>query len=147
MASKTLRAILLSERRDDIAALMQQFLDLLELWDDIIFGDAVYETNKRREVYLRKPEQLPDESKIQLNKIDKKVVDTSVFLCIEDNFTISDLVNKDMSLLTFKALILITYLLIIYALKIQMAKNCHSHNTRRAAKIISGSPHSILNLE
>ena len=70
-ASKTLREILLSERRDDIAALRQQFLDLLELWDDIIFGDAVHETNKRREVYLRKPEQLPDMKMVQNHIIER----------------------------------------------------------------------------
>ena len=37
------------------------FKELLELWDDIVFGDAVYEINKRRETLLRRPEQLPNE--------------------------------------------------------------------------------------
>ena len=42
------------------------------------------------------------------------------------------MLDKDISLLTFKALnnIATNYL----CSKIQMAKNCHSHNTRRAAK-------------
>ena len=68
----------------------------------------------------------------RLNKINKKVVDASVFLCREDNYSICNLLDKDISLLTFKALnnIAQNYL----CSKIKMAKNCHSHNTRRAAK-------------
>ena len=53
-AGRTLRTLLSSFGKDGEA-------EFLELWDDLIFGDAVYETNKRREVYLRKPEQLPNE--------------------------------------------------------------------------------------
>ena len=61
-----------------------------------------------------------------------KVVDASVFLGREDNYSIYNMLDKDISLLTFKALnnIAPNYL----CSKIQMAKNCHSHNTRRAAK-------------
>ena len=44
---------------------LQKFVNLLELWSDIIFGDAVYETNKRRETVLRKPEKLPDEGDLR----------------------------------------------------------------------------------
>ena len=67
-----------------------------------------------------------------LSKINKKVVDASVFLGREDNYSIYNMLDKDISLLTFKALnnIAPNYL----CSKIQMAKNCHSHNTRRAAK-------------
>lgn len=60
-SAKTLRAIQLELGEDEIANQMFHFIQLLELWDDIMFGDAVYETNKRREVFLRKPEQLPNE--------------------------------------------------------------------------------------
>ena len=68
----------------------------------------------------------------RLSKINKKVVDASVFLGREDNYSIYNILDKDISLLTFKALnnIAPNYL----CSKIQMAKNCHSHNTRRAAK-------------
>ena len=47
-------------------------------------------------------------------------------------YSIYNMLDKDISLLTFKALnnIAPNYL----CSKIQMAKNCHSHNTRRAAK-------------
>ena len=68
----------------------------------------------------------------RLSKINKKVVDASVFLGREDNYSIYNMLDKDISLLTFKALnnIAPNYL----CSKIQMAKNCHSHNTKRAAK-------------
>ena len=65
-ASKIIQALLVSEGKDDISMDIQKFVDLLELWDDIIFGDAVYETNKRREVCIRKPEQLPNEEDVLL---------------------------------------------------------------------------------
>ena len=59
-AAKTLRALTLEEEKVDVAEEVGNFRELLELWDDIIFGDAVYEINRRREVCLRKPEQLPN---------------------------------------------------------------------------------------
>ena len=56
----------------------------------------------------------------------------SFFLGREDNYSIYNMLDKDISLLTFKALnnIAPNYI----CSKIQMAKNCHSHNTRREAK-------------
>ena len=48
---------------------LQKFVNLLELWSDIIFGDAVYETNKRRETVLRKPEKLPDEGDLRETRV------------------------------------------------------------------------------
>lgn len=60
-SAKTLRAMQLEEGKEDVAKKVSQFVELLELWDDIMFGDAVYETNKRREIFLRRPEQLPNE--------------------------------------------------------------------------------------
>ena len=59
-AAKTLRALMLEEEKVNVAEEVGNFRELLELWHDIIFGDAVYEINRRREVYLRKPEQLPN---------------------------------------------------------------------------------------
>ena len=67
-SAKILRALMLSENKQDIANIIQGFKDLLELWDDIIFGDAVYETNIRREIFLRKPEQLPIEEDMMMIK-------------------------------------------------------------------------------
>lgn len=67
-AAKTLRALMLEEEKVDVAEEVGNFRELLELWDDIIFGDAVYEINRRREVYLRKPEQLPNESDMMIIK-------------------------------------------------------------------------------
>ena len=60
-SAKTLRALLLEEEKEDAVKEVSNFVELLEVWDDIMFGDAVYETNKRREIFLRKPEQLPNE--------------------------------------------------------------------------------------
>ena len=40
----------------------------------------------------------------RLSKINKKVVDASVFLGREDNYSIYNMLDKDISLLTFKAL-------------------------------------------
>ena len=59
---------MLEEEKVDMAEEVGNFRELLELWDDIIFGDAVYETNRRRKVYLRKPEQLPNESDMMIIK-------------------------------------------------------------------------------
>ena len=61
-------------------------------------------------------------------KVDKKVVDASNFLGRKDNY----ILNKDMSLLIFKALnnLAPNYI----CSKINMARNSHSHNTRGAAK-------------
>ena len=67
-AAKTLKALMLEEEKVDMAEEVGNFGELLELWDDIIFGDAVYEINRVREVYLRKPEQLPNESDMMIIK-------------------------------------------------------------------------------
>ena len=64
--SKILRGLMLEKARDDVCKDVGDFINLLELWDDIVFGDAVYETNKRREIILRKPGQLPDEEDMKM---------------------------------------------------------------------------------
>ena len=68
----------------------------------------------------------------RLNQLNKKVVAASNFLGLGDNYTISNIITRDMSLLIFKALnnIAPEYL----CSKIQMTKNCHSYSTRGAAK-------------
>ena len=68
----------------------------------------------------------------RLRKVDKKVVVASNFLGRKDNYSIYNVINKDMSLLIFKALnnLAPNYI----CSKINMARNSHSHNTRGAAK-------------
>ena len=68
----------------------------------------------------------------RLRKVDKKVVDASNFLGRKVNYSIYNVINKDMSLLIFKALnnLAPNYI----CSKINMARNSHSHNTRGAAK-------------
>ena len=58
----------------------------------------------------------------------------TVFLGREDNYSIDNLLDKDISLLTFKALNVNDIAPNYLCSKIQMTKNCLSHNTRRAAK-------------
>ena len=51
-SAKTLRALKLEEGNERTANQVAHFIELLELWDDLMFGGAVYETNKRREVCM-----------------------------------------------------------------------------------------------
>ena len=55
-----------------------------DFWDDVIFGD-VYEKNKKREQFLRRPEHLPDDADIRairtyILSIIKKYTDKFEFL-------------------------------------------------------------------
>ena len=60
-----LQGLMLEEGNDDLVSDLQKFVNLSELWNDIIFGDVVYETNKRRETVLWKPEKLSDEGDLR----------------------------------------------------------------------------------
>ena len=51
---------------DDISNEISRFVSLLKLLHDAVFGDAVYQTDKKREIFLRRPEQLRDEGDIRL---------------------------------------------------------------------------------
>ena len=42
------------------------FRELLQLWDDIIFGDAIQETRKQHKILVRKPENVPNEDDTML---------------------------------------------------------------------------------
>ena len=68
----------------------------------------------------------------RLNQVNKKVVDATSFAGMEHNCNISSIFNKELALLTFKALNKIAPNYICS--KIKMAKNCHGYNTRRASK-------------
>ena len=59
---------MLEEEKVDMAEEVGNFRVLLEVRDNIIFGDAVYEINGRREVCLWKPGQLPNESDMMIIK-------------------------------------------------------------------------------
>lgn len=67
-AAKTLRTLMLEEKKVDMTEEVGNLRVLLELWDDIIFGDTVYEINRRGEVYFRKPEQLPNLANMMIIK-------------------------------------------------------------------------------
>ena len=73
-----------------------------------------------------------DAATFQLNQLNKKMVAASNFLGFGDNYTILNIINRDISLLIFKVLNNIDpeYL----CSKILMTKNCHSYNTRGVAK-------------
>ena len=64
-SAKALKAISLSNSKDEEATVIQNFVQVLELWEDFIFGDAQYELNKRRQINLRRPENLPNEEDIK----------------------------------------------------------------------------------
>ena len=65
-SAKALKAILMADGKDTESSEIERFMQVLELWEDYIFGDAQYELNKRRQVNLRRPEKLPNEEDIQL---------------------------------------------------------------------------------
>ena len=64
-AASVLQELMLEEGNNDLVSDLRKFVSLLELWEDIIFGDAVYETNKRRKTALQKPKKLPDEGDLR----------------------------------------------------------------------------------
>ena len=63
--AKGIKAIKMSDCKDDEATEMENFVQILELWEGYIFGDAQYELNKRLQVNLRRPEKLPNEEDIR----------------------------------------------------------------------------------
>ena len=83
-AASILQGLMSEEGHYDLVSDLQKFVNLLELWNNIIFGDAVYETNKRGETVLRKPEKLPDEG--DLRKIRAHILSRMEALVKEFNF-------------------------------------------------------------
>ena len=91
-AASILQGLMSEEGNDDLASDLQKFVNLLELWSDIIFGEAVYEINKRRETVLRKPEKLPDEG--DLRKIRAHILlRLKAFVKKNNFFTLRDFVE------------------------------------------------------
>ena len=54
-----------NEKYEEITELAN-FRELLKLWDDIIFGDSIYETSKRCEIWLRRPENFKNQYDMML---------------------------------------------------------------------------------
>lgn len=67
-SAKILRCTCLAGNDDQGSEEILKFVGVFELWEDLIFGDAQYELNKRRQVKLRKLESLPQESDIVMLK-------------------------------------------------------------------------------
>ena len=66
-SAKTIKAILMSNGKDEESLEIERFTQqVLELWEDFIFGDAQYEFNKRRQIKLRRPERLSDEEPLEI---------------------------------------------------------------------------------
>ena len=63
-SAKILRALMMAKGNDEASREIDTFVQVLELWEDFIFGDAQYELNKRRQIKLRRPESLPNEDDI-----------------------------------------------------------------------------------
>ena len=52
-SAKVIKTIAMSQGKDQDASESDVFIEVLELWEDYIFGDAQYEINKRRQINLR----------------------------------------------------------------------------------------------
>ena len=48
--------------------------ELLQLWDDIIFGVAIQETRKQHKTLVKKPENVPNEDDTMLIHVDAGIV-------------------------------------------------------------------------
>jgi len=63
-SAKILKGFFLSQKKDEEADEIDKFISLLEMMEDNIFGDAVCQLNKNRNIKLRKPSELPLEKDI-----------------------------------------------------------------------------------
>ena len=64
--AKILKVIYLIDDKEDCASDIDKYLSLISITDGDVFGDAVYELNKNRNVNLRKPQELPLEDDVKL---------------------------------------------------------------------------------
>jgi hypothetical protein len=63
--SKVAKASLLVRGEDEKASEIDKFLDVFQLNQNHIFGDATYKFNRSRQEKLRRPTQLPSEADIE----------------------------------------------------------------------------------
>ena len=86
-SAKVIKAIAMSQGKDQDGSESNVFIEVLELWEDNIFGDAQYEINKRRQINLRRPKNLPNEEDVNL--IRETIISTMKNLT-EDSFQLWD---------------------------------------------------------
>ena len=65
-AALILKGTFLTRERDDLSTNIDNFLTIFKLNKEEIFGDAIYQLNKNRQIKLRKPASLPQEHDVQL---------------------------------------------------------------------------------
>ena len=65
-AALSLKGMFLTRETDDLSTNIDNFLTIYKLNKEEIFGDAIYQLNKNRQIKLRKPASLPQEYDIQL---------------------------------------------------------------------------------
>ena len=64
-AVKAMKGTFLIANKDRHARALDDFVSVLELSKDLVFGDATYHLNKDRQIRLRKPAQLPLETDVE----------------------------------------------------------------------------------
>jgi len=86
-AAKVLRCLALEKGNDSLSSEIEKFLSLLDLWESLLFGDAVCELNKRRQIKLRRPEVLSDEEDVKLLRDETiRIMETNVTYFDEQSF-------------------------------------------------------------
>ena len=65
-AAIILKGTFLTRERDDLSSKIDNFLAIYKLNKEDIFGDALYQLNKNRQIKLRKPAMLPQEQDVEL---------------------------------------------------------------------------------
>ena len=64
-SAKILQCLALESEEDQLYKVVEHFIQVLELWEDFLFGDAQYQLNKRKNIKLRKPESQPNENDVK----------------------------------------------------------------------------------
>ena len=101
--SKVIKSNLLVEQKDDEAAEVDRFGDILSMNYNFIFGDAMYTNAKNREVKLRRPENLPQDEDVELvrrytiNRMDE-LSDTFRLWTSTDYIELRDLADSRLTL-------------------------------------------------
>ncbi|PIK36317.1 hypothetical protein BSL78_26845 [Apostichopus japonicus] len=67
-AAKIMKGTYLIDDQDNLAEDVDKFVQVLELSNNFLFGDATYKINQQRQVKLRKPDVLPLESDVKKTK-------------------------------------------------------------------------------
>ena len=62
---KALICVSLEKDDEESSKEIENFLRVLELWEDLVFGEAIYETNNKKQIKLRRPQSLPNERDVQ----------------------------------------------------------------------------------